>query len=122
MRKKQRQILLLSLGAILLIAVTAGASTYLLTQDDKPAVKAESRAQNAIQWDQGTQASAAPPPQPRCDDGNIVGKVVGGVGGGAAASSVGKGKGKTAATIAGTLGGAYLGGEYLPTRNVTCRN
>lgn len=57
----------------------------------------------------------------KCNDSNIVGTVAGGVLGGIVGNQFGGGAGKTAATIGGTLGGAYVGNQYIPTRNVTCR-
>lgn len=113
-------------GITALMLMTAGASAYITTQsikeDDKPVVQKTQQKRDAIAWDQPRQVQTQPVQQRvACNDGNIVGKIAGGVGGGALASNVGKGRGKTAAVIGGTLGGAYLGGEYIPTHNVTCR-
>ena len=68
-------------------------------------------------------AAAQPvqPMQPGCDDRNIVGTLAGGAAGGLVGSQIGKGKGNTAAIIGGIAGGALVGNQYIPTRNVTCR-
>lgn len=97
----------LVLGAIILVAATAGASIYYTKQP----VQAE----RVVVVKHTSQKAAV-----RCDDGNIAGKAVGGVGGGVLGSLAGKGNGKTAATIGGTLAGAYIGGKELPLQNVTC--
>lgn len=117
MRQKVKNTLAIGAGALILVAATAGASTYILTQDDMP--KASEQDTGTFQRASTTQA--APAPQPACDDDNIVGKVVGGVAGGVAGSQFGSGNGKTAATIGGSVGGQLLGEEYIPTRNATCR-
>ena len=104
----------LVLGAVILVAATAGASVYLSRQQPAPAEKVVVVHKSHV----GQPAQKA---VPKCNDGNIAGKAVGGVGGGVIGSLAGKGNGKTAATIAGTLGGAYVGGEVLPLQNVTCR-
>ena len=125
----QKTIALAIIGAIALIIGTATASAYFTKQNLQPEkqVVAENKVQSKkssgkIAWDNAPvrtqQVQAAPPP---CDDSNIVGTVAGGAAGGIVASQIGKGHGKTAATIGGTLGGAYLGNQYLPTKNVTCR-
>ncbi len=113
----KRDALALGAGAVLLVAITAGASAYVMTMDDAP------DAQSAQKASVTSTASRAPAqaPVPACDDDNIVGKVLGGVGGGVAGAQFGKGNGKTAATIGGAVGGQLLGEEYIPTRNVTCR-
>ena len=104
----------LVLGAIILVAATAGASVYLSKPQPAPAEKVG--VVHRTQVAQPAQRTVA-----KCDDGNVAGKAVGGVGGGVIGSLAGKGNGKTAATIAGTLGGAYVGGEVIPLQNVTCR-
>lgn len=133
----------LIVGAVLLIIATAGATTYFNRSESMPDTEIAAEKIASTQVKKTTSAKKmAPRPadiawdetprqQPvqsqtrtvatNCDDGNIVGKAVGGIGGGVLASNIGKGGGKTAATIAGTLGGAYVGGEFIPTRNVTCR-
>lgn len=123
-----KQIAILSAAAVLLVALSAGASVYLTKESiknksEKVAVTTHHKSvKNDIKWDNKNQnVQTQQVAQSNCDDGNIAGKAVGGVGGGVLGSMVGKGKGKTAATIGGTLGGAYLGGEAIPLRNVTCR-
>jgi outer membrane lipoprotein SlyB len=122
MKRSTRDIILASIAAIILVLVSAGASA-LITKEvvapEKPATKHITQ-KETIKWNSAA-AQPAPAPVPNCDDGNIVGALAGGVGGGVVGSAVGDGNGKTAATIAGALGGAYLGKEYLPTQNVTCR-
>lgn len=123
---KRKHMIGLGAGIFALVLLTASASAWVardMEWPDKPLFQKTASStyqtqtrQEDIAWNE-PRRQAAPP----CDDGNIVGKVVGGVGGGVAGSQIGSGSGKTAATIGGTLGGAYLGGEYLPTRNVTCR-
>lgn len=106
-------------GVVLLIGLTAGAAAYVTqsTIKDEKSVSLP-RAERVVVHQQ---AAPAPAPQAaNCDDGNIVGHVLGGAAGGVVGSQIGSGSGQTAATIAGTLGGAYVGGEYIPTRNVTC--
>lgn len=110
----------LTLGAVLLIVATAGASVLVMNNKAETPVQRTATSKSTIQWN-----DRAPQPAPArttaaCNDGNVAGKVVGGVGGGVLGSMVGKGKGKTAATIGGTLGGAYIGGETIPLNNVTC--
>lgn len=133
------QIALGVLAAIVLIGVTAAASSYITKTQLQ---KAEQSAQLAsaaaakkvvhknhttqkVTWDDKAQPAQQAPVQTaatvNCDDNNIVGTVAGGVGGGLVGSRFGKGNGKTATTIAGTLGGAALGNQLIPTRNVTCR-
>lgn len=121
---ERKHIIGLSIGVVALIALTAGASAFVATQvmHEKPAVTASTTHHKSshITWND-QQSAQAQPAQPACDDGNVVGYVLGGVGGGVVGNQLGKGKGNTATTIGGTLGGAYLGGQYIPTRNVTCR-
>jgi uncharacterized protein YcfJ len=122
----RNQIILVILGAFLLVIATAAASTYIAKSSNdtnKPAVVAHKAHNNGnITWNDNHPTQATPvQTASNCDDGNVAGKVVGGVGGGVLGSQIGKGNGKTVGTIAGTLGGAYLGGQYIPTRNVTCR-
>lgn len=134
---QKKHIAFLTVGALLLITATAGATAYFIQKDTAPDEITAAEAKNKpittkriksdnIQWDK---ANAAPQQQRNapvqtasaCNDGNIAGKVVGGVGGGVLGSMVGKGNGKTAMTIGGTLGGAYAGGEMIPLHNATCR-
>lgn len=121
----KKQILAWGLGAVVLVLLTAGASALVTREmiESKPPAteKAAVTAPKSqkITWNEPRrQAQPAPPP---CNDGNIVGKVVGGLGGGLVGSQIGSGSGKTAATIGGAVGGTVLGGEYIPTENVTCR-
>lgn len=103
-------------GVVLLIGLTAGAAAYVTQATIKEDKVASAPRERVVVHQQ-----AAPAPQAaNCDDGNIVGHVLGGAAGGVVGSQIGSGSGQTAATIAGTLGGAYVGGEYIPTRNVTC--
>ena len=128
------RIALLTLSAVLLMAVTAGASVYLTKNSlDTPKVATVTtphvtpvvhhRSASNVQWDNNTSQVQAAPVQTAsaCNDDNIAGKAVGGVAGGVGGSLLGKGKGKTATTIAGTLAGAYAGGEVIPLKNATCR-
>ena len=120
---KRKNIIAIALGAVALVAATAGASALVMNHNaiSKTEPKSTHVAQKEeIRWND---SAPAPAPQPvrHCDDGNVVGALAGGVGGGVLGSQIGHGKGKTAGTIAGTLGGAYLGKEYIPTDNVTCR-
>jgi uncharacterized protein YcfJ len=109
-------------GVILLIGLTAGAAAYVTqaTIKDEKSVSVP-RAERVVIHQEAAPAPAPAQQAANCDDGNIVGHVLGGAAGGVVGSQVGSGSGQTAATIAGTLGGAYVGGEYIPTRNVTCR-
>jgi uncharacterized protein YcfJ len=124
---QKKHIIALAIGIPALILVSAGASA-LITQktikDDQPVQKVatvSNKSKNNIQWNDAQKTNVQPvKAAAKCDDGNIVGYIAGGTAGGIAGSTLGKGNGQTATTIAGTLGGAYLGGEYLPTRNVTC--
>ncbi len=118
---KRQHIAVIAVGAGILVAATAGASALVMNQQNLAKTKAatsQAAHKEEIRWNDST-----PPPQKvvNCDDGNVVGAIAGGVGGGVLGSQLGDGKGKTAATIGGTLGGAYLGKEYIPTENVTCR-
>lgn len=128
----RKQILGLTIGAIALVILAAAAGAWITQERDasneaqRAATTAPAAGQNEpIQWNDSrahTQPQTQAQPQVvQCDDGNIVGKIVGGVGGGVAGSQIGSGSGKTAATIGGTMAGSYLGEEYLPTKNVTCR-
>lgn len=122
---KRKHITIIVLSAIALVAATAGASALVLNQDKIAKTEAPKSSHvtqtEQIRWNETAPAPAQPPKVVNCDDGNVVGSVAGGVGGGIIGSNIGDGKGKTAATIGGTLGGAYLGKEFLPTQNVTCR-
>lgn len=116
-----KQMAVIGAGIIVLIAATAGASSYItqeMAKPDKPAVEKTVKREQ-ISWNDPK--PAAPAPVENCNDHNVVGKIGGGVVGGILGSQVGDGNGKTAATIGGTLGGSYVGGKYLPTQNVTCK-
>jgi len=126
---KNSNIYLIGAAVALMLVSTAAASVYLTRESMAPeqtTSSSESHKSNSdIVWndravEQGRTQTRARPVAASCDDGNIAGKAVGGVGGGVLGSLAGKGHGKTATTIAGTLGGAYLGGEAIPLRNVTC--
>ena len=127
MKRKGKNIMVITLGALALIAATAGASvliTHHVLTNDQPSAQANAAPAKTvvahhenIHWNR----QAAAPAKPACNDHNIVGDVVGGVAGGVVGNQVGKGKGNTAATIGGTLGGAYLGNKFIPTDNVTCK-
>lgn len=117
MKSMNKKLIGAGIGIIVLVASTAFATSYFtkaprLTAQDYAQPKSRAKPQ-AI--------ASAEPVQPRCDDGNVLGYVAGGAAGGIVGNQVGKGSGNTAATIAGTLGGAYVGGQYIPLRNVTCR-
>ena len=126
---KKKQIIAWGLGVLALVLVTAGASALVTREmvEEKPAVEAAAKpsksTSNKISWNEPRQAApqpAAQPAKPACNDGNIVGKVIGGVGGGILGNQIGSGSGNTVATIGGAVGGTVLGGEYIPTDNVTC--
>ncbi len=126
---QKKQITAWGLGVLALVLVTAGASALVTREivEEKP--KAEIVAKpvepsgEKISWNEPRQAPqpvAAQAAKPACNDGNIVGKVIGGGGGGIIGNQIGSGSGNTVATIGGAVGGAVLGGEYIPTENVTC--
>lgn len=123
---KKKQIIAWGIGVLALVLVTAGASALVTREviEEKPAIekKAEKRSGERISWNEPRQAAPQPaqPAKPACNDGNIVGKVIGGVGGGILGNQIGSGSGNTVATIGGAVGGTVLGGEYIPTENVTC--
>lgn len=120
---KTKQIIAWGLGVLALVLVTAGASALVTREviEDKPAIerKAERPSGERISWNEPRPAPQQPA-KPACNDGNIVGKVIGGVGGGIIGNQIGHGTGNTVATIGGAVGGTVLGGEYIPTENVTC--
>ena len=127
--KKNQAILLGITSAAVLAALTAGATAYYM--DSKPLAQESAVKTKTVNHVASTRISQPQTPvqaqqvaavQPQCNDRNIVGTVVGGVGGGLVGSQFGNGSGKTAATIGGVVGGAVLGNEFIPTRNVTCRN
>ena len=124
MKRRQKRTLLLIGGAVALVAITAGATTYATGNMPEIEFKQEkeTKSQPVVSTNTVQTSTQAPAPQiPACDDDNIVGKVLGGAVGGVAGSQIGKGNGKTAATIGGTVGGTLLGEKYIPTDDVTCR-
>lgn len=126
----RKHIILACLGGAALIAMTATASALITREsitNDKPVSVREVQKETPFEDRKRVAVvdpSPAPPPmpaqQPACDDGNIAGTVLGGAAGGVIGSQIGDGSGQTAATIAGVAGGALLGREYIPTRNITC--
>jgi uncharacterized protein YcfJ len=129
MKTQNRNYLIAAAVAAVLIAGTAVASSYVTKQSIEAKETTQEKPKKLVTVTHPLPgkkknqefASAQPAPVPRCDDGNVLGTVVGGVGGGIVGSQVGKGHGNTAATIGGTLGGAYLGNQYIPLKNATCR-
>jgi len=127
----RNQKILFTVITLVLVLAAAGVSAFvtrdMVRNEQAQPIKKTASVKHAprkddIAWNQPAPVQAQQPqPVRNCDDGNVVGYLAGGVAGGIAGNQVGKGKGNTAATIGGTLGGAYLGGQYLPTRNVTCR-
>jgi uncharacterized protein YcfJ len=120
---------MVGIGAAIALAITATAAIASYTTREALQAQAESdgaakHAKAAHHPRQEQKMASAQPQQPvrqRCDDNNIIGTAAGGIGGGVVGSQFGSGSGKTAATIAGVLGGAYLGNQYIPTRNATCQ-
>lgn len=127
----RKMMIMLGVGALALILVTAGASALVtnhMADSKKDETKVVSNKNSGttkkqqISWNEPRQqAQPVQATQPACDDSNIVGLVLGGAAGGLAGNQIGKGSGNTVATIGGAVGGAYLGKEYIPTKNVTCR-
>ena len=130
---KRKHAIALGAGVVALVILAAGASA-LVTQkviEDKPAVEKTAAApkhktakSEKITWNEPRQAQPAQQAQAApasCDDYNIVGIGLGAVAGGVAGNQIGSGRGQDLATIGGALGGAYLGKQYIPTHNVTCR-
>lgn len=120
----RKNAILLGITGIVLVALTAGASAYIVTKtmhDDK--VVTETSHTETIKWKE-QRAAVQPQPQqpaePACDDANIVGAAIGAVGGGLVGNQIGSGKGQDLATIGGAIGGGYLGKEYIPTHNTLC--
>lgn len=110
-----------------LMAGTVALASYVTQSEIEAAKQEESvvtpkrQVARALQPQPVAQHQQLAAAQPACDDSNIVGMLAGGAMGGILGNQVGKGSGNTAATIGGALGGAYVGGKYIPTRNVTCR-
>lgn len=108
-------------AVVLVVALMGGAAAVASYTTRTQLEKGEKVAsEEKMPWKKEQHVATAQP-LPRCDDKNIVGTVAGGAAGGVIGNQFGKGSGKTAATIAGIAGGALLGNEYIPTRNVTCR-
>ena len=129
---KREKLLTLGLACALVVATVAGAAAFVNREgavvSAESVKKTKQTASKDLPWvDKKTEPKAPAPRQqvaaaePQCKDGNILGTIAGGIAGGAASSAIGKGTGKTAATIAGTMGGAYLGNQYIPLQNTTCR-
>jgi outer membrane lipoprotein SlyB len=114
--------LIVGVAVVLLLVATAAVASYTTRESLEPKTVAQAPTPTPHKpYQKMAAAQPQQPAQPACDDKNIVGTVGGGVAGGLVGSQIGKGSGKTAATIGGVVGGAYLGNQYLPTRNVTCR-
>ena len=123
MKSMNKKLIGAGIVMVVLVASTALATAYFTRELQPTAENHVPPAQHARTSGQGHSQSAASsaPGQPRCDDSNVLGYVAGGAAGGIVGNQIGKGSGNTAATIAGTLGGAYLGGQYIPLKNATCR-
>ncbi len=124
---QRKNLILIIIGAIALIAVTAGASAYVTRDVMKPEKKVEKVAtkkttSEQISWNESRQ-QAQPQPQQvkKCDDGNIVGAGIGAAAGGLVGNQFGKGKGNDLATIGGIIVGGTAGHQMIPTRGVLCR-
>ena len=143
----RKQTILVIAGAILLVAVTAGASSFITRDVMTPetaktetaaAAPAPAQAKRTVQatkthhavqarneqinWNQPAPQQPAPvQQQARCDDGNIVGAAIGAGAGGLVGHQFGKGKGKDLATIGGVIAGGAAGHQMIPTRGVLCR-
>lgn len=128
MNAKNKHILAIAIGAIALVALTAGASALITNNqiDDNPpvtqkVVKTTHRKDN-ISWNNPPQQQPAPQPvRKKCDDGNVVGYGLGALAGGLIGNQIGDGDGKKVATVGGAAAGALAGGQYIPTRGVLCR-
>ncbi len=99
----REKIAILTIAALTLIAVTAGASAFVTRSSIENKMDSQRTAQNAkpqaqkITWNEPRQqpqpAQAVQPQQPACDDGNIVGAAIGAVAGGVAGNQIGSGRG-----------------------------
>jgi outer membrane lipoprotein SlyB len=116
MKKIHNQLLGTGILVALLMAGTAATASYLTKGEVKPQV--QTKASPNMQPQKLASSALV---QSQCNDSNILGYIAGGAAGGLAGNQIGKGAGNTAATIGGVLGGAYLGGQYIPLKNVTCR-
>lgn len=130
---ENKKILIAGIAVVALMAFTAAAASYITTENVNAQKEEAAIVRPKKQVARSTVSAprpVSPQPQtqqvaynnqPRCNDGNVLGTVAGGLAGGVVGSQVGKGSGKTAATIGGTLGGAYLGNQFIPLHNATCR-
>jgi uncharacterized protein YcfJ len=124
MKSLNKKLLGATVAVITVVVVSAAAASYVTRQSMTPAtapIAQNTVIQHHVKPVHPQQLASAQPQQSRCNDSNILGYVAGGAVGGIAGHQLGKGAGNTAATIGGTLGGAYLGGQYIPLKNVTCR-
>lgn len=126
MTSKTRNILGITVGALALIMIAAGASAFItkeVVKEEKPAPVAKytpKKDKEVVHWNN------PPAQQPQrvaaaCDDGNVVGYGIGALAGGLIGNQIGDGKGKDVATVGGAAVGALAGGQYIPTRGVLCR-
>ena len=122
MTKNQKAIAVGVATFLVIAGVAAGASYFTRNSIQSEQVAQAPQPAHHYHARQATQANAIAPSagQPPCNDHNIVGTLIGGAAGGIAGHQIGKGSGRTVATIGGAAGGAYLGNEYLNTRNATC--
>ncbi len=111
----KRDVVIGILAVIILVAGAAGASAYLTRESAATATPPQPT--KTVIYKQAPQQQL-----PKCNDNNVLGMAAGALGGGVAGHAVGKGSGKTAATIGGALAGGYLGKEYIPLQNTTCRD
>ncbi len=122
---QRKNLILFIIGAIALIALTAGASAYVTRDMMSTEKKVEKTAAKKTTSERISWNEPRPQPQPvqakRCDDGNIVGAALGAAGGGIIGNQFGKGKGKDLATIGGVIAGGTAGHQLIPTRGVLCR-
>lgn len=123
---KNQKTIAIAAAALVALAGVAAASSYLTRQSVEEEQLAEAEQKPApVKHRNHKQASAANATQPAagrpaCNDHNVVGTVIGGVAGGVVGNQFGRGSGRTVATVGGAAGGAYLGNEYINTRNATC--
>jgi len=130
MNSQNRKALILFLGAMALVIVSAGAAAFVTrsqpTEDktapqkitSQKAVSKNTARKEEITWND----QQPPPPQAKpCDDGNIVGAAIGGAAGGLIGNQFGSGKGKDLATIGGVIAGGTAGHQLIPTRGTLCR-
>lgn len=126
MTRHGKKILSITVGAIALIMVTAGASALITDHfnDTQPAPVVHKVASTThhdnVRWNNPPAQQAQPVAQ-KCDDGNVVGYGLGALAGGLIGHQIGDGKGKDVATVGGAAAGALAGGQYIPTRGVLCQ-